>query len=188
MPVPRVQTPGVFPGIRRLFIAVFCCTIVLGTSGCKYWYKPGGTAAELQRDEDTCRAQAGAANSTPEFVDCMRTLGWSGSQPNSPAPSAEASAKDNRGKNVPAYPDAPAEPTHVPDAAPVQLEQSVEPRIQDPGITSWWKLGGSTEQLTRDQNACLGRFEKNPPGDDIVWEASPELLKCMKDRGWRPVH
>ena len=169
-------------------IVVLCCTIVLGASGCKYWYKPGSTAAELQRDEDTCRAQTGAANSTPEFVDCMHALGWSGSQPNSQGPSAEASAQDDHGKIIPARPDAPAGSPRVPGAAPAQAEQSAEPRIQNPGITSWWKLGGSTEQLTRDQQACLGTIEKKPPGDDIVWEASPELQKCMRDRGWRPIH
>ena len=167
MAISAVQTTGVFPIIRCSFIAVFYCTLVLGVSGCKYWYKPGGTAAELQRDEDICRAQTGAEKSTPEFIDCMHVLGWSGSQPNNPVPT---------------------QPESVPDVAPVPVKQSAKPHIQNQNITSWWKFGGSPEQLTKDQNACLGKSEKNSPGEDIVWGASAELQKCMRDRGWRPVH
>jgi len=187
MPVSPVQPPGVFPVIRCSFTVVFLCALVLGLSGCKYWYKPGSTAAELQRDEDSCRAQTGAENSTPEFIDCMYALGWS---------TNNAPAQGDQAKVVPARPDVPArstrsepsQPESVPDVAPVPAKQSAEPHVQNSNVTSWWKFGGSSEQLARDQNTCLGKLEKNSPHDDIVWEASAELQKCMRDRGWRSVH
>jgi len=192
MPISATQIPGVLPGVRRSFIVVFSFAILFGVSGCKYWYKPGGTAAELQRDEDSCRVRSGAENSTPEFVDCMHAR----SQPDNPAPAARASAQSDQAKTVPVQTDTstrparskPSRPENVPEVVPIPAEQSAEPHIENQNVSSWWKFGGSPEQLAQDQDICLGKFDKNPSGDGIAWEASAELQNCMKGRGWRAVH
>jgi len=181
---------------RCLSVIVSCCAIVLATSGCRYWYKPGSTSAELQRDEAACREQSSGDTGTPEFGDCMHALGWSGAQSNKPAATAGSPAQGDHAKAVPARPDDPAGPSRpepsqaesVPAVAPMPAEQSTEPDMQGPAITSWWKLGGSPDLLSQDQDACLGISEEYLPGDAIAWETSRELQKCMEDRGWRPLH
>lgn len=169
----------------RQYLSFCVLAVLLSLSGCRYWYKPGSDAADLQRDEAECQARTGAPTSEPAFADCMRALGWSGSQAHEPASGQAALQQKNEASTITSG-TAPGK-EHTEPSSPTGSSDTPrrQPPAHQPDVTSWWKLGGTPGQLEQDQQRCRKELGKTGQGDDVEWRISREFQSCMQKRGWR---
>lgn len=84
-------------------------------------------------------------------------------------------------------PAAAGAPTAAPGASASGPDPRPRPKSAPPGpvaIGSWWKLGGSTDELARVRAACEAR---EPPGtvlSDGDARVTWSLRRCMRAQGW----
>lgn len=177
-------------GIRIPAITLVCLTLA-GVSGCRYWYKPGADADALRADQVGCRDLTGSQEPADAFIACMEERGWrvSGRQgprfypaPTEP-PAGEAAAWAATPERRKARLTAPASPSHEREPGAATLDAA---KVTGGALASWWKFGGTSDQLQGDQQAC--RQQVDPEANRTVglqWQASPAFARCMADKGWR---
>lgn len=167
--------------------------ILLGfaLNGCKVWVKRGAGADQLSQDQAKCREQANGAETGDEYLGCMKEHGWY-HQDKSLKP---LGARDgNWPKLLPSKPEMPAAigqpaaamPTPRSGRVPVQPvgEGTVVDSRTEYVVGSWWKIGGSPEQLEQDQDRCRAELGAPASSSGLQWTSTHGLVQCMKNRGW----
>lgn len=178
---------SIFP--RATLLGVALCLAGCGEMVFKRGADPG-TMAAAQAD---CRAAGDAA-----YVACMEGKGFlvKGSQDSVfvegvlPGPVAGAAAPAPAAGTTPAVsavaPSAGAAPATAPGtpAMPAMAPAAVDPLERVP-VGSWWKLGGTPDQLAAAQAKCvesLGPAHRPAPDSNEVTRA---MVDCLRGEGWR---
>jgi hypothetical protein len=77
------------------------------------------------------------------------------------------------------------EETGPPDAHPETGSAPGEALHQgEYNVGSWWKIGVSPEQLKQDQDECRSGAVSADESGTLLWAATPEFVRCMKNKGW----
>lgn len=76
---------------------------------------------------------------------------------------------------------APA-PVPTPAAAPVTLDP-----LEQVDVASWWKLGGSPDQLKAAQDRCVATLGNGHRPDPAGTKVTRAMIGCLKEAGWRGI-
>jgi hypothetical protein len=186
-------------------------TVTIVFSGCQQMaWKPGASPADLDRDTVACEA----GNAEQQAVhDCLRKRGWVVRVPKrgeeGPVEDAEAAVAIGAGV-PPATAAAPAMPGI--GAAAAAVSAPAEPGPPEPGmgtapaprnksvpqassfkpadplrlsnVQAWWKMGGQSDALNADMDACVGQLgpEHRPDLQNRLYTRG--LIDCLKGKGW----
>lgn len=180
---------------RRPASLVLLATAVAMLGGCQQVaWKPGASAADLDRDTAACKAQY-ADKETAN--DCLRKRGWVLRVPRA---DAEEAAADEVAEPNPAAAAPLAAPVATPfgGTAPAASEPragtAVAPRNKsvpkpvDPlkpvSIQAWWKMGGQAGALTADIDTCVATLGPQHQPDLTTRRYTRALVDCLKGKGW----
>ena len=177
--------------MNKLVAISVVITLSITMAGCNIWIKRGAGADQLTVDQAECAAQAGGDAAGPGYLECMQGRGWYhqdkslepvGAEPRvwpKPLPSDSAPP-------VPHEPRTGEPPGHEKGSPPADsAEEAPEVEIRRGyDVGSWWKIGGTTEQLHQDQQACLSELGSAGSSSGLQWSATPEFVHCMKQKGW----
>lgn len=193
-------------------LARFCCFAILlyPLLGCEISYKRGASPSTMASDEKACRSKhdttaayqncmkelgwfISTADPSPQFAalrsENKRDLSVEElknemqSETKSAAPIIEQEAKTLAVKKPTATSDSPqALPSQPEPATAPPVEQKAERLKKPTKISSWWKFGGSAQQLDSDQEKCRAALDE-PVGDDKL-TVSNAMYVCMRKLGW----
>lgn len=76
--------------------------------------------------------------------------------------------------------DVESSPTNSPD--PNTPSTTAEERQRFVKVSSWWKFGGSAQQLATDQQKCHTAIGENESADPLL--ISKTMYQCMRKLGW----
>jgi len=173
---------------RWIQTSVLLTALLLSACG-ELAYKRGATANDLEAMKKTCTSK----DSSKEAVaKCMTDNGWTvqnldeaepiASMQNEPDPVIEASEnKDNRQT---------AKPTVVskPNTANVEISSPEKKKPADPmdtfKISSWWKLGGSPDNLKSSIQECVQSLGNAHEPNVESKKVTRGLLLCMQKKDW----
>lgn len=182
-----------------LVLAVFTLTACQQAA-----WKQGGTADDLKRDEQVCRAEMPAGDE--EIVkQCLRGKGWTvtdfrtapiedATEPaateSPPTATALSKASDNSASPAPdkSMSNAPM-PTSATSATssttPVAAvkRQSKDP-MQRQSIQTWWKAGAQAADFKTDESACLDQLGEQHRPDYVRHLYTRALMGCLQTHGW----
>jgi hypothetical protein len=176
------------------FFCLSACLSLLSACG-QISYKQGGSTQDLKVVERQCRA-----HSTDEsgYKSCMKDKGWSTMDDFSvEADKTRASSAPSPAENSPALMQETGK-TQAPAAMPMTdmpMNGAADQRPPQPTpapsvpagmvkVASWWKLGGTADDLNDALLAC------NVPSDNggVTARIVPKaILGCMKQHGWRAI-
>lgn len=190
----------------RCVLFVFCTAAMLLLGGCQQIaWKPGASAADLERDTAACKAQFA---DEPAAQSCLKQRGWVLRQPasNNESPAADgdnSSAADNDAmpccasqatagaataapeKPASAQPIAadsmPAKPVSAKPA--VAKDKKIDP-LATTLIQAWWKTGAQAADLSADQEACVEKLGPAHRPDLQKRLYTRGLIDCLVARGW----
>lgn len=164
------------------------CRIVLlltifSLTGCgEFAYKRGAGAADLNKAQLGCQAQS----SDPAAIEaCLEKEGWTVQKLDALGeldPVAVITPNpDNRSPGVTSLAAAQAQ---VADPAGTNAPKKPADPLDVFKISSWWKMGGSTDQLNGALNACVATLGESHRPDPLAQRATRGLLLCMRQSGW----
>jgi hypothetical protein len=194
--------------MRRTTRLACLATMTVLFSGCQQMaWKPGASSADLDRDTAACEAEHAEQQAVH---DCLRKRGWVVRVPKrteeevieaaeesdaAPAAVAVGAGVIPATAVAPATPSAgaatavtlPAEPGT--GTAAVVRNKSVPPaKVVDPlrrsNVQAWWKMGGQSDALTGDMDACVAQLgpEHKPDLEQRLYTRG--LIDCLKGKGW----
>lgn len=185
--------------MRRTTQGVMLATAVAILGGCgQMAWKPGASAADLDRDTAACEAQY---QDETAVHDCLRKRGWVLRLPKQAeetieeevvAPTAVAAPNPAQ----PAVPmpasgavAAPATTAGEPrSTTPAPVRNKVVPKSVDPNkpvlIQAWWKMGAGADALDADLDACVATLGPTHAPDLQKRLYTRALVDCMKAKGW----
>jgi hypothetical protein len=189
--------------MRRTLSFVLLATAVATLGGCQQVaWKPGASAADLDRDTAACKAQYADREAANE---CLRKRGWVLRLPKA---EAEEVAEDETAEAMPATAGAAAPAaTPLPAAAPASGAVQAAPAASEPRsgtaaaprnksvpkpvdplkpvtIQAWWKMGGQAVALTADTDACVATLGPRHQPDLTKRLYTRALVDCLKGKGW----
>lgn len=180
---------------------VFPCAAMLGVTlsiaGCgEMVFKRGADPGAMAATQAECRAASGVEAA---YLACMEREGFlvKGSQDSVfvdgvlPQPGAGAVTSETPAGGSPdaATPAAQVVTSSASAPAPASLAVAAPPPSNDPlervAVGSWWKMGGTAEQLADAQAKCvetLGSGHRPAPEGIEVTRA---MVDCLRGAGWR---
>ncbi len=188
--------------MQRLFpcLVWICAALTLGGCG-EMVFKRGAGPGDMAGAQAACRAETDGGTA---YATCMEQRGYvivGGESPlfvagadagaaGSSAPASKPSSLFVEGATSTSESTAPvaaAQPAAAPAAAsPPAVAPPLDPD-EEVEIASWWKFGGTADQLAAAQAACvakLGNAHRPAPGGTQVTRA---MIGCLKDAGWRGI-
>lgn len=160
----------------------------------EFSYKRGASASDLENTKKTCVAE----NINQSGIDkCMADNGWvvqnlSGSdQAESDLFAEVAINPDNRKtgnqlniatKNIDIK-----ESSSDKDLSLPTVKRTTDP-METFKISSWWKIGNSTDSLKTAIGECVASLGKTHQPNYQTHQVTRGLLLCMKTKGWRGLH
>lgn len=178
---------------RTGIIRVACLSATLVVTGCgEAVFKRGADPGAMANTQAACRA---ATQDEAGYIACMEGKGYlvKGSQD-----SVFVAGPGTAGGGTQALGDALFEPgtasttaaaTAMAAPAPAPTTAPVTPfdPLKQLDVASWWKLGGSPDQITAAQSRCvgtLGNAHRPDPGGTRVMRA---MIGCLQAAGWRGI-
>jgi hypothetical protein len=175
------------PVLRRLSTLLAMIFLI---SGCgELAYKSGASGNDLANDRAACKSQ----DPTPASVEkCLTNKGWTVQrldklEPTDADPVIEATVipSNRRIENIGAYPSVAQNPTgnSTPDTTSIPPKK-VPDLLDKFTVNSWWKKGGSANDLQEAMNACAATLGDAHAPDATKQHVTRGLLLCMKEKGW----
>ena len=189
----------------RAAVALFL--VSLAGCGASISFKRGASPDAMSADERTCREGGGG---DAAFLQCMRDRGWTmietgerhadkgGAVPATapavpavaPTPAAAIPASRAVAPAMPSPVAEPAPPSPPPasNASAPALGGLIPAQPSDPltkvSVASWWKLGGTTADLDRSIDACVGELGPAHRPAPNATEVTAALRACLRKAGW----
>ena len=185
---------------------------VLGAlTACEISYKRGASPSTMVSDEQACRAKhettaayqscmkalgwfISTADPTPglaaltskddediSIAALKREIQGESADVNSPATENTQSAKPSKAEPQRRPSVATIEPTPI-TSVPQNTPSAADDSEQPIKVSSWWKFGGSPQQLASDQQKCRAAVGENESADTLL--ISKTMYKCMRKLGW----
>lgn len=196
--------------MRRMTRLACLATVTVFFSGCQQMaWKPGASAADLDRDTAACEADHAEQQAVH---DCLRKRGWSVRVPKSTeleamesadevdaapvatgagvlpataaAPATPASGAAATAATVPAEPRAGTAPAPRNKSVPLSPSSRAVDPLHRSNIQAWWKMGGQGDALTADMNACVDQLGPQHKPDLEKRLYTRGLIDCLKAKGW----
>lgn len=135
--------------------------------------KQGGGADDLKAAEAQCRAQS---HDPDAYKACMNAKGWTTMDDFR----VEADTSRTAPSMAPTL-STPPVPGASGDTASGNTAAAPDGMVK---IASWWKMGGSPEDLNNALKACATSSDNDAGSARVVTRA---VLACMKHYGWRAI-
>ena len=196
----------------RILRATVCMVTLAALCACEISYKRGASPTAMAEDEQSCRTENDSSEAYQNcmknlgwFISSADPMPQLAALANNkeadisvaelqrelkvaPAASGEPSFKsDKASKALMPAPQkngdansvkAPQESSPAENNRPVREAQS-QPAMK---VSSWWKFGGSPQQLASDQQKCRAALGEENAGDGLL--VSGTMYQCMRKLGW----
>ena len=197
---------------NRILRASACLVILAALCACEISYKRGASPTAMASDEQSCRAEndsseayrdcmkdlgwfISSADPMPQLValankddadisvaELQRELKVE------PKASGESSLKSDKASKI--LTPTPKENVNAnsvkapQESIPAEknLPASEAPSEQTMKVSSWWKFGGSPQQLASDQQKCRAALGEENAEDGLL--VSGTMYQCMRKLGW----
>ena len=196
----------------RMLRASVCMVILAALCACEISYKRGASPTAMASDEQSCRAEndsseayrdcmkdlgwfISSADPMPQLVALANKNDTDISIAElqqelkvEPKASVEPSLKSDKVRNTltpAAQKNVIANSVEAPQKSiPIEKNPSVSesPSEQTMKVSSWWKFGGSPQQLASDQQKCRAALGEETAGDGLL--VSGTMYQCMRKLGW----
>ena len=186
-------------------ILVVCLGTTLMLTGCgEVVFKRGAGPGSMASAQSACRA---STKDEQAYIACMEGEGYlvKGSQDSVFVDGPDTAAGSGKslgdalfvpGTAAVTAAAAKAEPPATPVAktatpAPVVAPAAVPAPALDPleqvDVASWWKLGGSPDQLKAAQDRCVASLGNAHRPDSAGTKVTRAMIGCLKEAGWRGI-
>ncbi len=185
------------------YFRVACLSATLAITGCgEMVFKRGADPGSMASAQSACRADT---QDETAYVACMQSKGYlvKGSQDSVFVDNDETAGGVGKSLGdalfVPAKSAPPAAAVPAPAAAPAAVQSApaavpapaAPPVTLDPleqvDVASWWKLGGSPDQLKAAQDRCVATLGNAHRPDPAGTKVTRAMIGCLKEAGWRGI-